>query len=109
MPIVSGILDGWDATFATGIAAQNYVGDILGSLGGTPDFGTPGLRLAAQKQKQRRRRASVQMAAVVEPELTIDGKTPTNGTDPAASRRQDGQRRHTWQRRQDSVVANTKV
>lgn len=37
--VVQGILDGWDSTFATGMNATNYIGDIFGSLGGTPDFG----------------------------------------------------------------------
>ena len=37
--VVQGIRDGWDATFAAGIKPSNYVGDIRGSLGGTPDFG----------------------------------------------------------------------
>jgi purine nucleoside permease len=37
--VVEGILDGWNDTFAAGVAAPNYIGDILGSLGGTPDFG----------------------------------------------------------------------
>ncbi|KAI0020743.1 purine nucleoside permease [Xylariomycetidae sp. FL0641] len=38
--IVDGILDGWHDTFEKGLAPTNYVGDILGTLGGTPDFGT---------------------------------------------------------------------
>jgi len=37
--VVQGILDGWDTTFAEGVAAPNYIGDIFGSLGGAPDFG----------------------------------------------------------------------
>lgn len=37
--VVQGILDGWDDTFAVGIPAQNYVGDVYGSLGGQPPFG----------------------------------------------------------------------
>jgi purine nucleoside permease len=43
--VVEGILDGWDATFADGVEASNYVGDIFGSLGGEPDFG-PGRKQA---------------------------------------------------------------
>lgn len=42
MQVVQGILSGWDATFAAGVKPNNYVGDIRGSLGGTPDFG-PGV------------------------------------------------------------------
>ncbi|KAK7037496.1 hypothetical protein VNI00_010988 [Paramarasmius palmivorus] len=34
--IVQGIVDGWDSRFYQGIEASNYVGDILGSLGGQP-------------------------------------------------------------------------
>ncbi|KAJ6620666.1 purine nucleoside permease [Mycena sp. CBHHK59/15] len=37
--VVQGIVDGWAGTFERGIKAENYVGDILGSLGGQPDFG----------------------------------------------------------------------
>ncbi|KAM7207915.1 putative purine nucleoside protein [Naviculisporaceae sp. PSN 640] len=41
--IVKGIVKNWDCTFKKGIAPSNYIGDIWGSLGGTPDFG-PGRR-----------------------------------------------------------------
>ena len=37
--VVEGILNEWDTTFEKGIKAPNYIGDIFGSLGGTPDFG----------------------------------------------------------------------
>ncbi|KAF2102285.1 NUP-domain-containing protein [Rhizodiscina lignyota] len=37
--VVQGILMGWERTFKRGITPENYVGDILGSLGGRPDFG----------------------------------------------------------------------
>jgi len=37
--IVQGIVSGWKETFEGGIKPTNYVGDILGSLGGKPDFG----------------------------------------------------------------------
>lgn len=37
--VVEGILDGWNTTFAKGVNASNYLGDIFGTLGGTPDFG----------------------------------------------------------------------
>ncbi|KZT66352.1 purine nucleoside permease-like protein [Daedalea quercina L-15889] len=37
--VVQGILDGWNDTFAAGITSQNFVGDIFGSLGGSPPFG----------------------------------------------------------------------
>ncbi|KAJ5445801.1 Purine nucleoside permease [Penicillium cf. griseofulvum] len=43
--VVEGILDGWDETFAAGVKANNYIGDIFGSLGGVPDFG-PGRKQA---------------------------------------------------------------
>lgn len=36
--IVRGILEGWDERFENGIPAENYVGDIFGTLGGIPDF-----------------------------------------------------------------------
>ncbi|KAG8989783.1 hypothetical protein FRB94_014015 [Tulasnella sp. JGI-2019a] len=37
--VVEGILKDWDSTFEKGVKATNYIGDIFGSLGGTPDFG----------------------------------------------------------------------
>lgn len=37
--VVQGILDGWNDTFAKGVPPQNYVGDVLGTLGGVPSFG----------------------------------------------------------------------
>ncbi|OQO13233.1 hypothetical protein B0A48_01461 [Cryoendolithus antarcticus] len=37
--VVEGILEGWNATFAGGVKPSNYIGDIFGTLGGTPDFG----------------------------------------------------------------------
>ena len=40
--IVRGILKDWNCTYAAGIKPTNYVGDILGSLGGEPDFGLGG-------------------------------------------------------------------
>jgi hypothetical protein len=36
---VKGILKDWNRTFKKGIAPKNYIGDVLGSLGGNPDFG----------------------------------------------------------------------
>jgi purine nucleoside permease len=50
--VVEGILNGWDETFEKGITATNYVGDILGRLGGTPDFG-PGLMLIEASRRKR--------------------------------------------------------
>jgi purine nucleoside permease len=37
--VVSDIVENWDQLYVKGITPNNYVGDILGSLGGTPDFG----------------------------------------------------------------------
>ena len=36
--IVREILDGWSDQFENGVKATNYIGDVYGSLGGTPDF-----------------------------------------------------------------------
>ncbi|KAF2418255.1 purine nucleoside permease [Tothia fuscella] len=36
--VVEGILGAWD-TYEGGVATANYLGDIFGTLGGTPDFG----------------------------------------------------------------------
>ena len=37
--IAKGVLKNWDCTFKKGIKPTNYIGDIFGSLPGTPDFG----------------------------------------------------------------------
>lgn len=42
IPVVTGIVSGWEATFKNGVEPGNYVGDIYASLGGTPDFGPMG-------------------------------------------------------------------
>ncbi|KAI0691359.1 purine nucleoside permease [Cerioporus squamosus] len=39
IPVVTGIVSGWDATFKKGVKPSHYIGDIYASLGGTPDFG----------------------------------------------------------------------
>ncbi|KAM0559908.1 hypothetical protein ACHAPJ_003858 [Fusarium lateritium] len=36
---IEGILEGWSDRFEAGIKPENYIGDIFGSLGGTPGFG----------------------------------------------------------------------
>lgn len=36
--ILKGILGGWDDIFLNGIEPSNYVGDILGTIGGVPGF-----------------------------------------------------------------------
>ena len=41
--VVEGITQGWDSIFARGVNATNYIGDIFGTLGGTPDFGPGGV------------------------------------------------------------------
>ncbi|KAK8157615.1 putative purine nucleoside permease [Phyllosticta citrichinensis] len=52
--IVGGIVDGWDTTFSKGVAANNYVGDIFGTLGGKPDFG-PGSKFDNKAVNLRKR------------------------------------------------------
>lgn len=42
----------WESTFAKGIPATNYIGDIFGSLGGVPDFG-PGSAFNDDPVKKR--------------------------------------------------------
>ncbi|KAM0209467.1 hypothetical protein ACHAPA_005765 [Fusarium lateritium] len=39
LKVVEGILENWDVKFEAGIAPENYIGDIFGSLGGAPGFG----------------------------------------------------------------------
>ncbi|KAI0088137.1 purine nucleoside permease [Irpex rosettiformis] len=46
-PVVLGIVEGWEKTFKRGVKPSNYVGDILGTLGGVPDFG-PGSKFGGQ-------------------------------------------------------------
>ncbi|KAM3451457.1 hypothetical protein MY3296_005273 [Beauveria thailandica] len=105
--VVRGIVRGWDETFARGLAPDNYVGDMLGRLGGEPDFGTPEARLDAQRQLlatgskgQARRRVQMQ------------SREPEAETGPEEARRQERQRRQTWQERrarETTVVANARL
>ncbi|KAG6865313.1 hypothetical protein C0991_003617 [Blastosporella zonata] len=37
--VIQGIQKEWSTTFKQGVKPTNYIGDILGSIGGTPDFG----------------------------------------------------------------------
>ncbi|KAG8852526.1 hypothetical protein FRB96_008621 [Tulasnella sp. 330] len=53
--VVLGIVNGWDSTFERGVVPTNYVGDIFGSLGGTPDFG-PGKTAEPTALKKRNSR-----------------------------------------------------
>ncbi|TGO60966.1 hypothetical protein BCON_0031g00440 [Botryotinia convoluta] len=46
--VIKGLLDGWNSTFAEGVAPTNYIGDIFGSLGGEPDFG-PGSEFGGEE------------------------------------------------------------
>lgn len=50
--VVEGIVGEWDETFGKGVVASNYVGNILGSIGGTPDFG-PGVIVAGEAKRKR--------------------------------------------------------
>ncbi len=49
--VVEGVLDGWNSTFSKGVKPKNYVGDIFGTLGGTPDFGMPSDFVKAEKRR----------------------------------------------------------
>ena len=67
--VVEGIVGGWDAIFEKGVVPSNYIGDIFGSLGGTPDFGNPAFNdnpvkrsLAASKGGRRRSTRRLAMA-----------------------------------------------
>ncbi|KAI0339938.1 purine nucleoside permease [Trametopsis cervina] len=51
--VVQGILKDWNSKFAAGIKPSHYVGDILGTLGGTPDFG-PGSVFGGKKANSKR-------------------------------------------------------
>ncbi|OAA45881.1 Purine nucleoside permease [Beauveria brongniartii RCEF 3172] len=99
--VVRGIVRGWDETFARGLAPDNYVGDMLGRLGGEPDFGTSEARLDAQRRlltagSKRQARRPMRMQS----------------REPEEARRQQRQRRQTWQERrgrETTVVANAKL
>jgi purine nucleoside permease len=47
--VVKEILKGWDGMFGKGVEAGNYLGDIFGTLGGTPDFGPYGEKPVGEK------------------------------------------------------------
>ena len=52
--VAEGILAGWNTTFATGVKATNYVGDVFGTLCGKPDFG-PGSIFGSHPASLRKR------------------------------------------------------
>ena len=55
--IIEGIVGGWNETFAKGVAPTNYIGNILGTIGGRPDFGpgpVAGGQAAARKRSTKR-------------------------------------------------------
>ncbi|KAE9366899.1 NUP-domain-containing protein [Stipitochalara longipes BDJ] len=51
-PVVQGILKNWNGKFAAGIKPSNYIGDIFGTLGGTPDFGPGDVVGGATKKRE---------------------------------------------------------
>ena len=62
--VVEGILGAWNTTFEKGINATNYIGDIFGSLGGTPDFG-PGSAFNNNPVVLRKRSIKGRMAGLM--------------------------------------------
>lgn len=50
--VVEGIIGSWRHTFEKGVKPSNYVGNILGSLGGTPDFGKTATASLARRAKR---------------------------------------------------------
>ena len=62
--VVEGILGGWNTTFEKGVNTTNYIGDIFGSLGGTPDFG-PGSAFNNNPVVLRKRSMKGRMAGLV--------------------------------------------
>ncbi|KAI9806058.1 MAG: hypothetical protein M1833_004465 [Piccolia ochrophora] len=60
--VVNGIREGWDKQFKEGVKPANYIGDIFGTLGGTPDFG-PG-PVSLQQQRKRNTESSLRRRGV---------------------------------------------
>lgn len=54
--VVEGILTEWESTFKNGVKPTNYIGDIFGTLGGTPDFGLPSANDNPVKKRDLTRR-----------------------------------------------------
>ncbi|VDB96190.1 unnamed protein product [Peniophora sp. CBMAI 1063] len=54
--VVEDIVGNWDSTYKAGVKPSNYVGDIKGTLGGTPPF-VPASALSSRKRDVRKRRA----------------------------------------------------
>lgn len=61
--VVQGILNDWITTFGPGVKPQNYIGDIFGTLGGTPDFGPGKAHESLLKRGYKGRRGRMVMAA----------------------------------------------
>ncbi|KAI0028392.1 purine nucleoside permease [Vararia minispora EC-137] len=53
--VVQGIVNEWNVTFAAGVPTNNYVGDMLGSLGGSPPYGPYAKQVATRFQSTKRR------------------------------------------------------
>ncbi|GJF00162.1 purine nucleoside permease [Phanerochaete sordida] len=53
VPVVTGIVKEWTSTFKKGIKPTSYIGDIFGTLGGTPSFG-PGSIFGGKKAPTKR-------------------------------------------------------
>ncbi|CAI7629702.1 unnamed protein product [Penicillium pancosmium] len=54
--VVQGIRKGWKSTFSAGVEPSNYIGDIFGTLGGTPDFG-PGVSQSLEESGAYKKRS----------------------------------------------------
>ena len=67
--VIAGVVNNWDKTFKKGIKAPNYIGDIFGTLGRSPNFGLPSAFISNQGATKRSRNlrrsdmASRQLAA----------------------------------------------
>jgi purine nucleoside permease len=59
--VVQGIRKGWNATFSVGVKPSNYIGDIFGTLGGTPDFG-PGVAQSLEESGAYKKRSLNRLA-----------------------------------------------
>lgn len=95
MSIARGILQGWECVFKEGIKPNHYIGDILGSLGGTPDFGL-GSRTGEQRVQPGGDMRAAEVTIVGEEDDVEfgdwdDGRVPA-GSDGDAGSGDDGRR-----------------
>lgn len=113
MAIIRGILNGWGCVFEQGIPTDNYIGDIFGSLGGTPDFGLgsqtgggrlqPGGDMAAADEKTVGKSDDVDPVGWKNPDRPTEAKDKNTEESPETKGRRDWPPPFRWPRQCETL------